>query len=152
MTDDDPDSDRTPNIPGSVGHCRPPVHSRFKPGQSGNPSGRPKGTKNLKTLFNKILNEQITLREGATARQVSKAEALLRGVVVSALKGEQRSLSTLFRIAEQAGHFEDEKPVITGITRIIVDTGVPRHSDAPQSENRSDNVIPLPASRQISRD
>jgi hypothetical protein len=32
------------------------VHSRFKPGQSGNPKGRAKGSKNLKTLFHKILN------------------------------------------------------------------------------------------------
>jgi uncharacterized protein DUF5681 len=128
MTDgEDPGSDCTFDLPGSVGYCRPPVHTRFQPGKSGNPSGRPKGRKNLKTLFNKILNEQISLREGATVRQISKAEALLRGVIVSALKGEQRSLATLFRIAEQAGHFEDEPSAsLNCITRIIVDTGVPR--------------------------
>jgi hypothetical protein len=141
MTDGErPGSNGAVDAPGSVGYCRPPVHSRFKPGQSGNPSGRPKGTKNLKTLFNKIFNEQISLREGANVRQVSKAEALLRGVMVSALKGEQRSLATLFRIAEHAGHFEDEpSSAINGVPRIIVNTGVPRN----------ENVVPFPALREV---
>ena len=32
-----------------VGYKKPPIHTRFKPGVSGNPKGRPKGTKNLAT-------------------------------------------------------------------------------------------------------
>src|SRR5687767_5495551 len=91
----------------AVGHKRPPLHTRFKPGQSGNPTGRANGTKNLKTLFNKILAEEVSLREGANIRKVSKAEAVLRGLIVNALKGEARSVATLFRLAEQTGHFDD---------------------------------------------
>src|SRR6185437_2958690 len=91
----------------AVGYKRPPVHSRFKPGQSGNPSGRPKGSQNFKTLFEKVLKEQVSLREGADVRKVSKAEAIMRALVVSALKGESRSIGTLFRFAEQAGHLKD---------------------------------------------
>ena len=41
-----------------VGYKRPPMHSRFKPGVSGNPSGRAKGTKNLRTLFQNILRRK----------------------------------------------------------------------------------------------
>src|ERR1041384_4411981 len=81
------------------GYCRPPVHSRFKPGQSGNPSGRVKGSKNLKTLFHQILNEEITLREGGEVKKMSKAEAMMRGLIISALKGDTRSLTTMFRLA-----------------------------------------------------
>src|SRR6185312_3763260 len=88
------------------GYRRPPLHSRFKPGQSGNPSGRAKGSQNFKTLFDKVLKEQVTLREGVDIRKVSKAEAIMRALVVSALKGEARSIGTLFRFAEQAGHLE----------------------------------------------
>jgi hypothetical protein len=138
-----------------VGYKRPPLHTRFQPGQSGNPSGRAKGSKNLKTLFNRILAEEISLREGADVRKVTKAEALLRGLIVGALKGESRSLGTLFRLAEHTGHFEDEKPVITGIARIIVDTGVPRHSDAVRNEDPSPgsgNVVPFPAGRDNNTD
>ena len=90
-----------------VGYRRPPVHSRFQPGQSGNPKGRPKGSPNLQTLVSKILNEQVSLREGQEVRKVSKAEAVLRGLVIAALKGDQRSVVTLFRIAEQCGEFGD---------------------------------------------
>jgi hypothetical protein len=86
-----------------VGYRRPPVRTRFKPGQSGNPSGRPKGSQNLSSLIDKILKEEVSLREGAEVRKVSKAEAILRGVIVGAMKGDQRSVMTLFRIAEQCG-------------------------------------------------
>jgi hypothetical protein len=103
-----------------VGYKRPPVHSRFKRGQSGNPSGRPKGSQNLSSLIDKILKEQVSLREGAEVRKVSKAEAILRGVIVGAMKGDQRSVMTLFRIAEQCGQFEEAKQPITQITRVII--------------------------------
>lgn len=59
-----------------VGYRRPPVHSRFKPGQSGNPSGLAKGRRNFKTLFDKILNEQIALQDGLQSKKITKAEAI----------------------------------------------------------------------------
>ena len=107
----------------AVGYKRPPMHTRFKPGQSGNPSGRPKGSQNLQTLFKKILNEQISLREGLRVRKVSKAEAVLRGLVIGALKGEARSVDTVFRLAEKTGQFEqknEQQASVTEIRRIIV--------------------------------
>jgi hypothetical protein len=93
----DPDVDGQSLVP--VGYKRPPVHTRFKPGQSGNPTGRARGSKNLKTPFRQILNEQVFLRQGQVVRKVSKAEAVLRGLVVGALKGDQRNVLTLFRLA-----------------------------------------------------
>lgn len=117
----------------AVGYKRPPVHTRFKPGQSGNPSGRAKGSQNLQTLFKKILNEQISLREGLRVRKVSKAEAVLRGLVIGALKGEARSVDTVFRLAEKIGQFEQNKEQqasVTEIRRIIVGW----KSDLPDTE------------------
>ena len=61
-----------------VGFHRPPLHTQFKPGVSGNPSGRPKDSKNFKTLLHSILNEQISLQEGSQSRKISKAEAIMR--------------------------------------------------------------------------
>jgi hypothetical protein len=106
--------------PAKVGYGNPPVHSRFKKGQSGNPSGRAKGSQNLKTIFNKVLDEEISLREGSEIKKVSKAEALVRGMVVGALKGDQRNLAMLFRFAEQTGQFEVKGADITEIRRVIV--------------------------------
>lgn len=39
-----------------VGKGKPPVETRFKPGQSGNPAGRPPGIPNAKTRYQRILN------------------------------------------------------------------------------------------------
>jgi hypothetical protein len=101
------------------GAC-PPEHTQSKPGQSGNPSGRAKGSQNFKTLFNKILNEEISLREGSDVKKLSKAEAIVRGVVIGALKGDIRNVAILFRLAEQVGQFQEPASEITEIRRIIV--------------------------------
>ena len=114
------DKNNAMRMPAKVGYRNPPAHTRFKPGQSGNPSGRPKGGQNLKTIFNKILNEEVALREGADVKKISKAEAILRSVVVGALKGDSRSLGMLLRLAEQAGGFEDERTDIKRIERVII--------------------------------
>jgi hypothetical protein len=52
-----------------VGYKRPPTHTRFKPGQSDNPKGRPKHARNLKTEFLEELNEVILVREGGGRRR-----------------------------------------------------------------------------------
>jgi hypothetical protein len=132
--------------PGEVGYKRPPVHSRFKPGQSGNPSGRAKGSQNLKTLFNKILKEQVQLREGVDVRKVSKAEAIMRGLVIGALKGDSRSMSTLLRLAEQVGQFEEPHEPITHIQRTIVG-GVRSEDDSLPARKRLEMKLDELASR-----
>src|SRR3954464_11324730 len=111
--DVDDDATEAPPAPAKVGYGNPPVHTRFKPGQSGNPSGRTKGSQNLKTLFNKVLDEEISLREGADVKKITKAEAIIRSVVVGALKGDARNVAILFRLAEQAGQFQDASSDIT---------------------------------------
>ena len=116
----DDDADQTSRPPAKVGYGSPPVHSQFKPGQSGNPSGRAKGSQKLKTLFNKVLNEEISLRDGSDCKKISKAEAVVRSVVVGALKGDPRNVAILFRLAEQAGQFQDASSEITEIRRVIV--------------------------------
>src|SRR5450631_2215116 len=121
ITDFDEFVEHSGNPPAKVGYGCPPVHSQFKPGQSGNPSGRAKGGQNLKTLFNKVLGEVISLRDGPDVKKISKAEAVVRGLVVGALKGDPRNIAILFRLAEQAGQFQDDNSAdITQIRRVIV--------------------------------
>ncbi len=78
-----------------VGYGKPPKHTRFQPGQSGNPRGRPKGTKNLKTDLMEELGEKILVREGDHARQVSKQRALVKTLLTRALKGDVRAANLL---------------------------------------------------------
>ncbi len=57
-----------------VGYGRPPLASRFQPGRSGNPKGRPKGAKNLTTLTREKLDAKVSVREGGREKRMSKGE------------------------------------------------------------------------------
>ena len=128
-------------LDGTVGYKRPPLHSRFKPGVSGNPSGRPKDSKNFKTLLHAILNEQISLQEGSQSRKISKAEAIMRRLIIGALKGDSRDLHALFRLAEQTGQFGNE-----ATDQPLTIRWVTTYESKPQSRDE------LPAISQVSRD
>lgn len=87
-----------------VGYGKPPKDTRFQKGRSGNPKGRPKGTRNLKTDLTEVLGERITVREGDRARTVSKQRAVVISVVNRTLKGDARAagllVSMMFRLLD----------------------------------------------------
>jgi len=64
-----------------VGFGKPPRHTRFQKGQSGNPRGRLTGAKNLKTLVIEALNQLVTVTENGGKRTVSKCEAIATQLV-----------------------------------------------------------------------
>jgi hypothetical protein len=83
-----------------VGYRRPPLHSRFRKGQSGNPRGRPPGSKNLSTLLNEALNEPVVITENGGRKKISKLEASLKQLVNEAAKGNWRALKLLVDILQ----------------------------------------------------
>jgi hypothetical protein len=89
-----------------VGFGRPPLHSRFKPGQSGNPRGRPKQSQNLRTILKQVSNEQIPIRDGDRARRMSRMEALVRTVFMRAFK-DPKALASLVILCRQCGYGAD---------------------------------------------
>jgi uncharacterized protein DUF5681 len=89
--------------PYAVGYCRPPLHSRFKPGQSGNPKGRAKGSQNLRTIVKQVSSEQILIREGDRPRRMSRMEALVRTTFTRAFKGDPKALTSLIMLWRQIG-------------------------------------------------
>jgi hypothetical protein len=64
-----------------VGYKKPPLHTRFKKGQSGNPRGRPRGAKNFSSVLNDALNERVVVTENGTSRKISKRELGIRQLV-----------------------------------------------------------------------
>ncbi|MEQ8321893.1 MAG: DUF5681 domain-containing protein [Rhodospirillales bacterium] len=84
-----------------VGYGKPPKNTRFKPGQSGNSKGRPKGTRNLKTDLEEELKETITVSESGRSKRLSKQRALVKAMVAKALKGDARSTALLLGLIDK---------------------------------------------------
>ena len=81
-----------------VGWGKPPLGTRFRKGQSGNPKGRPRGTKNLKTDLMEELQETIVVREGDRTIRMSRQRAMIKTVMNKSLKGDARAFITLIRM------------------------------------------------------
>src|SRR5438874_2364600 len=83
----------------SVGYGKPPLHSRFKKGHSGNPVGRRKGTLNFSTVLSAALNRMIVVNENGTRRKLSKLQVLIEQLVNQAAKGDQRAITQVSNLA-----------------------------------------------------
>jgi hypothetical protein len=96
------DSDSTSDAPYETGYGKPPKQHQFKPGQSGNPRGRPKGAKNTATIIDEILNRKVRVRTGDTVRKMTVLEAMLTGFADHGLKGDTKSAAFLLDRKERA--------------------------------------------------
>jgi hypothetical protein len=87
-----------------VGYGKPPRHSRFKPGQSGNPKGRAKNIKNFANILKEELETLVEVTENGRRRKLSKGRLAIKGLVLKAVKGDHRAVSEIFRQMEK--HFK----------------------------------------------
>lgn len=81
-----------------VGRGKPPKHTQFKKGQSGNPKGRPRGAKGLATLARETMTEKMPVRAGGVEKKMARIEALIFRMFESAMKGNMRAAAELFRL------------------------------------------------------
>ena len=92
-----------------VGYSKPPRHTRFTKGQSGNPRGRVPGAKNLKTLLIDALNELVVVTENGGRRTISKGQAIIKQLVNQSAKGDWRAAKLLLdRLDASEGRAEPE--------------------------------------------
>jgi hypothetical protein len=89
-----------------VGYGKPPKHSRFKKGQSGNPKGRPEGTRNFKSDVLAMLRSRITINKDGKPRKVTAQQAYVMRLMEKALKGDARAMSE-FRVLAQTFNNEE---------------------------------------------
>ena len=84
----------------AVGKGRPPRHTRFQKGQSGNPKGRRKGSRNVATLLDHALNERVVVTENGKRKTITKFEAMLKQLANKAASGDHRAIKLLMPLAE----------------------------------------------------
>ncbi|MGO9390702.1 DUF5681 domain-containing protein [Rhodoblastus sp.] len=79
-----------------IGYGRPPLHSRFKPGESGNPRGRPKGAVSFKADLLEELSETIAVGGGEV--RITKQRAIVKRLVAASLDGNPKATTALINL------------------------------------------------------
>jgi len=93
------------NKPYNVGFGKPPKPTQFRKGLSGNPKGRPKGSRNLETVLEETLEEKVVINENGVRRTVTKLEAAVKQLVNKAASGD---LSAVRQLLARASSAEEE--------------------------------------------
>ena len=99
-----------------VGYGKPPKHSRFQPGRSGNPTGRRRGVRNLRTDVKRVLAMPIRVKENGGSRKISTQEGVVRVLRDKALKGDTRALDRLVALAGDYNNDADDTGQATALS------------------------------------
>lgn len=78
-----------------VGYGKPPKAHQFKPGQSGNPKGRPKGAKSRETILREVANRKISIRQDGKIRKITFLEGIIYRIAEKSLQGDTKSAALL---------------------------------------------------------
>jgi len=117
-----------------VGYGRPPIHTRFKPGQSGNPAGRPKGAKNFATEIAAELKEEILVKEAGVTKRLSKRRAMVKRQAERALQGDTRAFSCLVAMSpgENAAETMELPSDLEAGDRALIERYLGKRTGSPQ--------------------
>lgn len=91
-----------------LGYMKPPKSGQFQPGQSGNPKGRPSGSKNTYKLLDDIVNEKVQITKNGRPVRISKKQAMLLQAVNKAVQGDLKAFQTLLPVMTEADHKNEE--------------------------------------------
>ncbi len=90
----------------AVGYCRPPQHTRFTPGVSGNPRGRPK----FNLSFDAELADELSEVVGDGDRAVTNKRAIVKKVIATAIRDARIGFAVMAHCQQECRHHDEEPP------------------------------------------
>lgn len=105
MSKSDEPPEQNPKDPDEtyVGYGKPPKHTQFKKGKSGNPKGRPPN-KVLHTIVEETLNEMVTIQIGGNKVEMTKKEAFIQQLMNESMKGKSTATKNLIYLLKNLSH------------------------------------------------
>lgn len=85
----------------AVGYRRPPKEGQFLPGNSGNPKGRPTGSRPVGALLQDILEQRVPVTEGAKTRRIPVLEVMLRRLANDAMRSDHKAIKLLLSLLDR---------------------------------------------------
>ena len=105
-----------------VGFGKPPLESRFRPGQSGNPRGRPKKSKNLESVMKEELQEPTAIITKGKHKTIPYLQAVIKQLKAKAVSGDLKALEVILRLAERYGSASQE--IASGLSNEELDEAI----------------------------
>ena len=87
----------------AVGYARPPKHTQYKPGQTGNLRGRPKKRASIQDTVTEVLFEKIEVRVGERTQKITSLSALMRTTINRAIKGDYKFVMAVLAFIRLSG-------------------------------------------------
>lgn len=106
-----------------VGYGRPPKHTQFQKGRSGNPKGRPKQNKNIYGLIKKTLEERVKVKSSGRTHSMTKLEAAFVQLANKAVNGDIKALREVIRLREK---LQEQEPYLRPAPRFVLNFIHPR--------------------------
>ncbi|NOD36628.1 MULTISPECIES: DUF5681 domain-containing protein [unclassified Ruegeria] len=92
-----------------VGYGKPPKAHQFKPGQSGNPKGRPKGSRNLLKLISKHAAKKVAVIEGGVEKKMERMDVVISAMFNKASKGDVSAARLLTNLVLASSQLQGEE-------------------------------------------
>jgi hypothetical protein len=86
-----------------VGYRKPPKDTQFKKGKSGNPRGRPTGSRSVGSVLHDILRQRIAVTENGTTKRIPALEVMLRRLANDAMRNEPTALKLMLSLLDRYG-------------------------------------------------
>jgi hypothetical protein len=109
--------DARPERTYEVGRGKPPKHSQFKPGQSGNPDGaRKKRRSSVSSTMSDAFSERVSVTVNGKQKTMTKKELVVEQLIAKTLKGDLKALRKLLKLRDYVDSAGDFGPVVVTIT------------------------------------